>query len=130
MKRLIVSAPSNITFDDLTAEQKLGLEAVMANYVQPMPGTKPHDGKIIIDCVMQDNFDPQAITDLGLPFTIMGYWDWTGAGEAEVITPLDPAFLNFLPDRVLYDEDGNEVSRMPPVLHIPHCWAGWPAIEV
>lgn len=130
MKRLIVSAPSNITFDDLTTEQKLGLEAVMANYVQPMPGTKSHDNKIIIDCVMQDNFDPVAITDLGLPFEIMGYWDWNGSDNVETIIPLSPDFIQYLPNRITYDEQGNELESFPPVLHIPHTWAGWKAITV
>lgn len=129
MKRLIVSAPSNITFDDLTAEQKLGLEAVMANYVQPMPGTKEYNSVVVIDCVMKDNFDPQAITDLELPFTIIGYWSWDGSNAPVEIEPLDPGFINFLPNRVTYDENGDVVSTLPPVFHLPHAWAGWPVIE-
>lgn len=128
MKRIIVAAPASITLDQLTADQQLGLEAVLAQFVMPMPGTIPHGGQHIIDCVMKDNFDPQAIADLGLPFTIMGYWTWDGRGAVQTVTPLDQEFINFLPDRVTLDEDGNEVSRLPPVLTLPHTWAGWPAI--
>ena len=127
MKRIIVAAPENITLDQLTVDQQLGLEAVLAQFVMPMPGTTPHGGQHIIDCVMKDNFDPQAIADLGLPFTIMGYWEVSGAQVIEHV-PLDPDFIKFLPDRVTLDEEGNEVSRLPPVLTLPHAWAGWPAI--
>lgn len=127
MKRIIVAAPASITLDQLTSEQRLGLEAVLAQFVMPMPGTIPHDGQHIIDCAMKDNFDPQAIGDLGLPFATMGYWEVVG-GAVATHTPLDPGFINFLPDRVAYDEAGVEVSRLPPVLHIPHAWAGWPEI--
>ena len=128
MKRIIVTAPASITLDQLTVDQQLGLEAVMAQFVMPMPGTKSHEGQQIIDCAMKDNFDPQAIADLGLPFTIMGYWTWDGSGAVQTVTPLDPGFINFLPDRVTLDEEGNEVSRLPPVLTLPHAWAGWPAL--
>lgn len=127
MKRIVVAAPANISFDQLTVEQQLGLEAVMAQFVMPMPGTKSHEGQQIIDCMMKDNFDSQAIADLGLPFTIMGHWEVSGAQVSEHV-PLDPGFINFLPDRVTYDEEGVEASRLPPVLHLPHAWAGWPAL--
>lgn len=127
MKRIIVVAPENITLDQLTVDQRLGLEAVMAQFVMPMPGTKSYEGQQIIDCAMKDNFDPQALVDLGLPFTIMGYWEVNGAQVIEHV-PLDPGFINFLPDRVTYDEEGVEASRLPPVLHLPHAWAGWPAL--
>ena len=127
MKRIIVAAPASISLDQLTPEQQLGLESVLAQFVMPMPGTKEHEGQQIIDCVMKDNFDPQAITDLGLPFSTMGYWEVQG-NDVTTHVPLDPGFINFLPDRVTLDEDGNEVSRLPPVLTLPHAWAGWPAI--
>lgn len=127
MKRIVVAAPAGITLEVLTAEQQLGLEAVMAQFVMPMPGTKEHEGQQIIDCTMKDNFDPQAIGDLGLPFTTMGYWEVVGNTVTPHV-PLDPNFINFLPERVTYDEEGAEISRLPPVLHIPHAWAGWPEI--
>lgn len=130
MKRLIVTAPVDISLDDLNDSQRSGLAAVTANWVQPMPGTKPHDDQIIIDCVMKDNFDPQAITDLELPFSIVGYWSWDGSSAPVEIEPLDPSFINFLPDRVTYDENGDVASTLPPVFHLPHSWAGWPALEV
>jgi hypothetical protein len=128
MKRIIVSAPSSITLDQLTAEQQLGLESVLAQFVMPMPGTIPHDEQQIIDCVMKDNFDPQAIADLGFPFTTMGYWSWDGINPVETVVTLNPDFIHFLPDRVTFDEEGNELSRLPPVLALPHAWAGWPVI--
>lgn len=128
MKRIVVAAPASISFDQLTVEQRLGLEAVLAQFVLPMPGTQEHEGQAVIDCVMKDNFDPQAIADLGLPFTTMGYWSWDGSNPVETVVPLDPDFINFLPDRVTFDEEGNELSRLPPVLALPHAWAGWPVI--
>ncbi len=47
MKRLIVSAPSDITLDALTPEQQAALQSVIAQWVQPMPGTIEHDGTIL-----------------------------------------------------------------------------------
>ena len=127
MKRIIVAAPAGITLEQLTTEQQLGLESVMAQFVMPMPGTKEHEGQQIIDCAMKDNFDPQAITALGLPFTALGYWEVNGDQVIERI-PLNPGFIDFLPDRVTYDEEGVEVNRLPPIFALPHTWAGWPLV--
>jgi hypothetical protein len=130
MKRLIVSAPSDITLDALTPEQQAALQSVIAQWVQPMPGTIEHNGTILIDCVMQDNFDPLAIGELELPFEVVGYWQWDGVDELTALMPLDTAVLaNHLPDVIEYDEDGNVIGEHPAELHIPHDWGGWPEPE-
>lgn len=129
MKRIIVTAPVGITLETLSTEQRLGLDSVMAQFVLPMPGTKEYNEKIVIDCVMKDNFDPQAIVDLGLPFVILGYWEVNPNGVITHIN-LDSSFINFLPDQVTYDTEGIEIFRQPPVMHLPHMWAGWPVIDI
>ena len=152
MKRLILTSPTGLTFDQLTAEQQAGISSVFAQYIMPMPGTisygtetyttttpdpastteaplpdiiEVYTGLSILDATTTDNFTVEAITALGLPFTVMGIWEWSGnANDALIeLQPLDPSFINYLPDTT--DEDGNPV---PPVLHIPNNWAGWPEV--
>ena len=152
MKRLILTSPTGLTFDQLTAEQQAGISSVFAQYIMPMPGTisygtetyttttpdpestteaplpdiiEVYTGLSILDATTTDNFTVEAITALGLPFTVMGMWEWSGnANDALIeLQALDPSFINYLPDTT--DEDGNPV---PPVLHIPNNWAGWPEV--
>jgi hypothetical protein len=152
MKRLILTSPTGLTFDQLTAEQQAGISSVFAQYIMPMPGTisygtetyttttpdpesttevplpdiiEVYTGLSILDATTTDNFTVEAITALGLPFTVMGMWEWSGSANDALIElqTLDPSFINYLPDTT--DEDGNPV---PPVLHIPNNWAGWPEV--
>ncbi len=140
MKRLILTSPTGLTFDQLTPEQQAGISSVFAQYIMPMPGTisygtetytittpdtdviETFTGLSILDATTTDNFTVEAITALGLPFSVMGMWEWSGNANDPLIElqPLDPSFINYLPDTT--DEDGNPV---PPVLHIPNNWAGW-----
>ena len=152
MKRLILTSPTGLTFDQLTPEQQAGISSVFAQYIMPMPGTisygtetyttttpdpdstteaplpdiiEVYTGLSILDATTTDNFTVEAITALGLPFTVMGMWEWSGnANDALIeLQALDPSFINYLPDTT--DEDGDPV---PPVLHIPNNWAGWPEV--
>jgi hypothetical protein len=152
MKRLILTSPTGLTFDQLTPEQQAGISSVFAQYIMPMPGTisygtetyttttpdpesteetplpdiiEVYTGLSILDATTTDNFTAEAITTLGLPFTVMGMWQWEGNADDALIElqALDPSFINYLPDTT--DEDGNPV---PPVLHIPNNWAGWAGV--
>jgi hypothetical protein len=152
MKRLILTSPTGLTFDQLTPEQQAGISSVFAQYIMPMPGTisygtetytittpdpesttdaplpdiiTVYTGLSILDATTTDNFTVEAITALDLPFTVMGMWQWEGNAESSLIElePLDLSFINYLPDTT--DEDGDPV---PPVLHIPNNWAGWPEV--
>ena len=140
MKRLILTSPTGLTFDQLTPEQQAGISSVFAQYILPMPGTisygtetytittpdtdviETFTGLSILDATTTDNFTVESITTLGLPFTVMGMWEWSGNADSPLVElqALDPSFINYLPDTT--DEDGNLV---PPVLHIPNNWAGW-----
>lgn len=143
MKRLILTSPTGLTFDQLTPEQQAGISSVFAQYILPMPGTisygtetytittpdtdviETFTGLSILDATTTDNFTVEAITTLGLPFTVMGMWQWEGNVDDALVEQqaLDPSFIHYLPDTT--DEDGNPV---PPVLHIPNNWAGWPEV--
>ena len=152
MKRLILTSPTGLTFDQLTPEQQACISSVFAQYIMPMPGTisygtetyttttpdpesttevplpdiiEVYTGLSILDATTTDNFTVEAITALGLPFTVMGMWEWSGSANDALVElqALDPSFINYLPDTT--DEDGNPV---PPVLHIPNNWAGWPEV--
>ena len=149
MKRLILTSPTGLTFDQLTPEQQAGISSVFAQYIMPMPGTisygtetyttttpdpdsttevplpdiiEVYTGLSILDATTTDNFTVEAITALGLPFTVMGMWEWSGNANDVLVElqALDPSFINYLPDTT--DAEGNPV---PPVLHVPNNWAGW-----
>jgi len=154
MKRLILTSPTGLTLDQLTPEQQAAIQSVFAQYILPMPGTisygtdtytitKPDPdsteetplpdiievftGLSILDAVTSDNFNPESIIVLQLPFTIMGMWQWEGNADSPLVElqALDHSFINYLPDTT--DEDGNPV---PPLLHIPNNWAGWAEVIV
>ena len=147
MKRLILTSPTGLTFDQLTPEQQAGISFLFAQYIMPMPGTisygtgtyttttpdpestteaplpdiiEVYTGLSILDATT--SVTAEVITALGLPFTVMGMWEWSGNTNDALIElqALDPSFINYLPDTT--DEDG---AVTPPVLHMPHNWSGW-----
>lgn len=124
MKRVIISAPAGIALDMLTDEQRAGINAVFGQFVLPMPGTVESDGQIVIDATTNDNFDTRAIVDLELPFGVLGCWQWDGATLTE-LQPLSETFIDYLPLTHEYDAEGNVTATHPPVLHMPHNFAGW-----
>lgn len=132
MKRIILTCPSGLTFDQLTQEQQDAVNSVFAQYVMPIPGTKEFNGKILIDAVTGDNFDPATIQPLGLPFEVIANYQWDGVSTTynEIITALDSnLFLSYLEDIKEYDSEGNLVSSTAPTVAFePHRFGGWPAI--
>ena len=152
MKRLILTSPTGLTFDQLTPEQQAGVSSMFAQYIVPMPGTlsygtetytittpdpestteaplpdiiEVYTGLSILDATT--SVTVEVIEALGLPFTVMGMWEWSGNADDALIElqELNPSFINYLPDTT--DEDGNPV---PPVLHIPNNWAGWAEVTL
>lgn len=119
MKRTILKAPAAFTFADLTAPQIEAISAIHGQWVAPMPGTMAVAGLHLIDAVMTDQFDPDNIAALGLPFEVMAIWQWDGSSHAmTALQALDTqAFAAFLAP----------VEGMPPQPYEPHRWAGWPA---
>lgn len=131
MKRVIIKVPENTTLEALTQEQQAAIHSVFAQWAMPMPGTKIASESILIDTVVSDNFNPDAISTLGLPFTVMGMWQWSGSGALTEMQALDSSFINYLPDTHTYDLETFEIlTTTPPVLHEPHKWAGWPEIQL
>lgn len=132
MKRIICTAPDGLKVSDLTPEQQDGLRRVYLQFTLPMPGTIPHEGAVLVDGVVNDNFDPQAIGELELPLTILGLYDWDGrASTLTTLVPITPeSILPFLPDQVAYDDEGEVTSTQPPEPHIPHNWSGWPQVTL
>lgn len=131
MKRVIIKAPENITLESLTEEQQLAISAVFAQWAMPMPGTQSSDGYILIDAVVGDNFDPTNIAALGLPFTVMGVWQWDGNNGLVELQALDVTFIDYLMDTHTYDSDTFAIlTTTPPALHEPHRWSGWPEINL
>lgn len=114
MKRVLLTAPASFTAADLTPVQAEAIRGILGQWVMPMPGTVTTGGLKVIDALTTDAFNPVNIDVLGLPFGLIGMWQWPGAGEMEVLVPLDEgAFEAFLPPAA--------------ELHEPHRWAGWPA---
>lgn len=112
MKRVILSAPVSLAWDDLNETQQAAIYGVFGAYVMPMPGTIEYDGRKIIDAVTIDSFDPGNITILGLPFEVFGLWQWDGTAIT-VLESLHEPFYQYV-------ASGARV--------IPHMWAGWPSV--
>lgn len=110
MKRVILSALASLDWDDLTEGQQAAITGVFGEYVMPMPGTVEHVGQKIIDAITLDSFDPANIQILGLPFIVLGLWQFDGTVLTEM-EALNEVFYNYVASN----------NRL-----IPHSWAGWP----
>lgn len=130
MKRIIIKTPATTTLEALTPEQQAAIQGVFSQWVMPMPGSQPAAGDILLDAVVADSFDPANIPLLGLPFTIMGAWQWDGASDLVELQPVDVSFITYLPDTHTYSEQGEVLTTKAPVLHEPHRWSGWPEINL
>ena len=156
MKRLILTAPTGLTLDQLTPEQQSAIQSVFGQFTLPMPGTISYGDSTytittpdpqstveaplpdvlevftslsILDAVTADNFNPDVLVPLGLPFGILGMWQWDGVGDVLTeLQPLDASFINYLPDAHTYDDEGNVLTTTAPTLLIPHGWCGWPQV--
>lgn len=121
MKRIIVKAPVGISLTALATDQQAAIRAAFVQFALPMPATRPSAGYFLIDALVADSFEVAAISRLGLPFDIVGLWQWDGRGQVVVLQVLDPDFIDYLPGTVDYGGQSHA-----PVLHEPHRWAGWP----
>lgn len=120
--RALFLVPEGITFGMLTEEQQQAVQSVLGQHVLPMPGTIAANGKVVLDGVCGDNFDPETIEPLGLPMEMIGLWQEDGTA----VMPLSEAvFMPHLPDQIAYGEGGEVLSTSPAVFHEPHRWAGW-----
>jgi hypothetical protein len=118
MKRAILKIPEGLELSQLSQEQQDAINSVFAEFVMPMPGTIPYDGHIVIDSITGDNYDPETMPGLSLPFELLGLWSWDGISEEAIeLVPLEPEFIDFLPE----PEEG-----MMMWTYIPHSFAGWP----
>ncbi len=118
--RVLFLIPEGLTFDMLTPEQQAAIQSVFGQFVLPMPDTIPANNKVVCDGLAADNFDPSTLGPLGLPFEIIGLWEWDGADYINEVVPIDAvAFMAHLP----LDENGD-----PQPLHEPHRWSGWPVL--
>lgn len=129
MKRIIIKAPEGITLEALSPEQQSAIQSVFTQFVLPMPRTKASAGSILIDAVVGDNFDPDSIAALDLPFTVFGLWQWDGSTALVELQALDVTFIAYLLDTHTYNPETFEIlTTTPPILHEPHRWSGWPEI--
>jgi hypothetical protein len=113
LKRAILKIPEGLEISQLTQEQQAAIAGVFAQFVMPMPGTIPDDGYIVIDSITGDNYDPETMPGLELPFELLGLWQWDGVSDELVeLMPLDAGFTNYLPE-------GSDPQ-------LPHGFAGWP----
>ncbi len=118
--RVLFLIPEGLTFDMLTDEKKAAIQSVLGQFVLPMPSTIPFGGKVVCDGLAAENFDPSTLGPLGLPFDIIGLWEWDGAEYINEVVPINAAeFIARLP----LDENGD-----PQPLHEPHRWSGWPVL--
>ena len=129
MKRAIFRLPEGTRYGTLSVQQQEAIRSVFAQFVLPMPGTNAADGFELVDGVTEDNFDPSVMPGFGMDWPVVGLWRWDGDSALAVIEPLDEyALLAHLPPTHDVDDDGQIIATHPPVLHMPHNWAGWPPI--
>ena len=131
MQRIILTAPADLTPDQLTPDQQQYMQSVSCQLILPMAGTTTYNGKRIIDAAAADTFDPAMLVTLGLPVAVVGLWHWQGDTSTELTTvqALDPEFINYLPDTIVTDSvTGEVINTAPSILHIPSNIAGWPEI--
>ena len=85
----------------------------------PMPGTAEYAGEFVGDMLANE-------IPAGLP-GVLGVYKWDGDGLT-VVTPLDmAAYMDFVPDIIEYEEDGETPSGSHPAPQkLTHNWAGWP----
>jgi len=114
MKRAILKIPEGLELSQLTPEQQAAIASVFAEFVMPMPGTVIANESKIVDAITADNFDPEVMYALDLPFGLMGLWSWDGISDELIeLDELEEDFIDFLPE-------GAELA-------IPHGFAGWPS---
>lgn len=128
MRRSIWVIPASTTLDTLTPEQQEAIAAVYSQFVLPMPGTVEHDGKILVDGITADSFDPSVMPGLGLDWECLYLCQWDLVSpEVTEIVPLDlDKFMNHVPDIVEHDENGAPIATHAPERKLAHNWAGWP----
>jgi len=113
MKRAILKIPEGLELSQLTQEQQAAIQSVFTEFVMPMPGTIPFNGHIIIDSIAGDNYDPETMQGLSLPFELLDLWQWDGVGE---LIRLEESW-------------GDIIDYFPAgVFNIPHGFAGWPNV--
>jgi len=127
MKRLILKAPEALALTDLTEAQHEAIRVLRGQFVSPMPGTVPHNGYKLMDCVVGDAFDEAILEQLDAPFEVFAQWQWDGNNDDfETLTPLPAEMIDYLPDISIFDEEGNQIGTKPAELRLPHKFAGWP----
>lgn len=89
MKRIIFKVPEALEFTALTADQQAAIARVLGQYSMPMAGTVATGGFKLVDAIADDTFNPANIVTLGLPFTIMGMWQWD-LKPATTTSTIDP----------------------------------------
>jgi len=113
MIRLILSLPENIAQTTQEDQPVSAIQTIFSNYILPMPNTIAYNNTIILDAIVQDDFNTNALDTLNIAYTILAKYKWNGIStEMTTIIPLSQDFINYLP------QDST--------LNIPNNWAGWP----
>jgi len=107
-------------FQDFPAEVKEALRNMKADahWKRIQAGGKTY---LVVDTIAQKNWIQRLIQKY--PDTVvLGAWDFT-AGD--ILYPIHPRILEIMEDDVVYDADGNEISRTPAAApKQSHKWLG------
>ena len=111
MKNIIISVPVDT---ELTEEQQATINSIKGQWVT-MPGTRVYDNRYIVDALVKDSFTASMLPE---GWTLL----YSGSGT------INSDFINYLADKVTYDDEGNELTRERPIeMYEPHRFAGHPA---
>ena len=129
MKRILLLIPEALDFEMLAPEQQQAISNIFGSFQMPMPQTKPYNGFKLCDATTADNFDHTVMADYGMPWEILGMWQWDGKSDSlKVIVPLnEEKYISYLMPEWVEHEDGT-CTQLPPRLREVANRCGWPSI--
>lgn len=123
MRRAIFLLPADTDFEALPEAVQQHLQDVGFQYIASMPNTRVIDGMMVADGIAHSNeLTPDDFAQLD--WQLIYYAEYPDIVHQEVDWE---AYMPYVQDTVLYDEEGNEVGTEPAPQRLTHSWAGWDA---
>ena len=123
MKNILIKVPESTKLKDLPENIVQAIQSVNGQFA--VVGL-PVAGEKLLDCITSDAFDAALMLPPG--WVLMGEWQWDGVVVSLIeLTPLNADFINFMPDELVKDQEGNILYQgRPTAPYEVHKWAGWP----
>lgn len=141
MKSLLLKVPDTTDIYTLSQEVVAAIQIVNGQWVWY---EKKVGGFGLLDCIVLDSFEPYMLA-IAPGWELLGMWQWDCVtpyyqayiddenvlhqeqNPCIVLAPVSLSAIQFLPDHVAYDANGNEISRITPTEWYESLrWSGWP----